>query len=332
MNKHTTPIPSQPSRRPAVVYVRVSSKEQEKEGYSIPAQKRLLRAYAQEQGLRVIRVFEDVETAKKAGRTAFNTMIEFLRTSPSSTTILVEKTDRLYRNIRDWVTLDDFDTEVHFVKENFVLSDDSRSSEKFFHGIRVLMAKNYIDNLSEECSKGMREKAREGYWPSFAPLGYLNVSGKHGKRVIGPDPDRAPVISRLFEHYASGSYSLDSLVEFAKREGLRTRRSSRRLGKTSLHSILRNPIYKGSFVWDGVLYEGKHTPLVSPALWSNVQQTLADRSRTKKKRTKRDLAYTGIITCGHCGCSWSVRSRKGSTSTTTVRAIVENAPSLTRGK
>lgn len=68
--------------------------------------------------------------------------------------ILVEKTDRLYRNIKDWVTLDEFDIEIHFVKENFVLSRDSKSSEKFLHGIKVLMAKNYIDNLSEEVRKG----------------------------------------------------------------------------------------------------------------------------------------------------------------------------------
>ena len=68
------------------------------------------------------------------------------------------------------------------MKENVVLSPDSRSSEKFMHGIKVLMAKNYIDNLSEEIRKGMREKAREGMWPSFAPLGYRNVEGPDGRR------------------------------------------------------------------------------------------------------------------------------------------------------
>ncbi len=72
----------------------------------------------------------------------------------------VEKTDRLYRNIKDWVTIDDLEIEVHFVKEGSILSEDSRSSEKFIHGIKVLTAKNYIDNLGEEVHKGMLEKAR----------------------------------------------------------------------------------------------------------------------------------------------------------------------------
>ena len=98
----------------------------------------------------------DVETAKHAGREAFDDMVTFLREGQTFRVILVEKTDRLYRNIKDWVTLDDLDVEIPFVKENVVLSRDSRSAETFMHGIKVLMAKNYIDNLSEETRKGMQ--------------------------------------------------------------------------------------------------------------------------------------------------------------------------------
>jgi hypothetical protein len=63
------------------------------------------------------------------------------------------------RNIKDWVTVDDLDIEIHFVKDNRIISKDSRSNDKFIHGINVLMAKNYVDNLSEEVKKGMWEKA-----------------------------------------------------------------------------------------------------------------------------------------------------------------------------
>ena len=81
-------------------------------------------------------------------------MVKFLKWSSSVRVLLVEKTDRLYRNLKDYVTMDELDLEIHFVKESVVLSKDSRSSEKFMHGIKVLMAKNYIDNLSEETKKG----------------------------------------------------------------------------------------------------------------------------------------------------------------------------------
>src|SRR3546814_7207396 len=94
-----------------------------------------------------------------------------LRGHPGVRHLLVEKTDRLYRNIKDWVTLDGFDIELHLVKEGTVLSRDSRSSEKFMHGIKVLMAKNYVDNLSEEARKGMLDKTKQGIYPSQDPLG-----------------------------------------------------------------------------------------------------------------------------------------------------------------
>src|SRR5258708_39293040 len=101
-----------------VLYVRVSSKDQEAEGFSIPAQVRLLREYAASKGFVVLEVFVDVETAKASGRTHFSEMLAFLKKHQASCrTILVEKTDRLYRNLKDWVTLDELDVEIHFVKE-----------------------------------------------------------------------------------------------------------------------------------------------------------------------------------------------------------------------
>lgn len=96
------------------MYVRVSSKEQE--GFSLPAQRKLLQQYALDHGLEIVREFEDVETAKRSGRQAFTEMIAFLAKS-SCKVVLVEKTDRLYRNIKDWVTVADLDAEVHLVKE-----------------------------------------------------------------------------------------------------------------------------------------------------------------------------------------------------------------------
>jgi site-specific DNA recombinase len=148
-----------PARKQAVIYARVSSKEQEKEGFSIPAQLKLLKEYAAANGFAVAQDYVDVETAKQTGRAAFGEMVAYLKAHPSVRVMLVEKTDRLYRNLKDWVTVDELDVEIHFPKEGVVLSRDSRSSEKFMHGIKVLMAKNYIDNLSEEARKRRPSRA-----------------------------------------------------------------------------------------------------------------------------------------------------------------------------
>ena len=156
----------------AVIYARVSSKDQEREGYSIPSQRKTLTDYAPKHGFQIVREFVDVETAKCAGREQFGEMIAFLRKNPNCRTIIVEKTDRLYRNLRDYLTLEDLGVEIHLAKEGQIINKDSKSQAKFMHGIQVLMARNYIDNLREEVSKGMREKAEQGIYPSRPPIGY----------------------------------------------------------------------------------------------------------------------------------------------------------------
>ncbi|MFN7145347.1 MAG: recombinase family protein, partial [Myxococcota bacterium] len=103
-----------PSRRPAVLYARVSSRDQEKEGYSIPAQQKLLKEYAAEKGFVIVEEFIDVETARKAGRTNFQRMLAYVnKRHQNPPVVLVEKTDRLYRNLKDWVTVDEMKTEIH---------------------------------------------------------------------------------------------------------------------------------------------------------------------------------------------------------------------------
>jgi DNA invertase Pin-like site-specific DNA recombinase len=97
------------TRREAVLYARVSSKEQEL-GYSIAAQQDLLRGYATELNLRVTE-FVDVESAKTVGRPGFAAMVAHLRRNSGCRVLLVEKTDRLYRNFKDYVTIDELEVE-----------------------------------------------------------------------------------------------------------------------------------------------------------------------------------------------------------------------------
>src|SRR5215831_18136103 len=296
------PIAADPIRK-AVAYARVSSKEQEKEGFSIPAQLKLLKDYAVAQGITVAKEYVDVETAKQTGRIAFGEMIAHLKAQPSIRVLLVEKTDRLYRNLKDWVTVDDLEVEIHFVKEGVVLSRGSRSSEKFMHGIKVLMAKNYIDNLSEEARKGMQEKAEQGLWPTVAPLGYRNVAGADGKKIIEPDPESASIISRLFEWYATGTLSLKEAAQKARAAGLVYRKSGTSVPVSTVHATLRNRLYMGEFEWSGRIYYGKHQPLVTRELWERVQGVLDGRHAKKHRRVKHNFAFSGLIACGHCGCS-----------------------------
>ena len=126
---------------------RVSSKDQEREGFSIPAQFKLLKQYAREQYLMIVCEFVAVETAKQSGRGAFGEMIAALKADPSCRTISRrEGRSRLSEH----QGLDDgrrSGRHHSFRQGNVVVSKDLRSSDKFLHGIKVLMAKNYVDNL-----------------------------------------------------------------------------------------------------------------------------------------------------------------------------------------
>jgi site-specific DNA recombinase len=97
------------------------------------------------------------------------------------------------------------------------------------------MAKNYIENLSEEVRKGMLEKARQGHWPGYAPVGYLNNLATHR---IKPDPERAPIVTHLFEWYATTPYSLKAVTARASAAGLTNNLSGRPLARSQIHSIL----------------------------------------------------------------------------------------------
>ncbi len=263
----------------AVLYVRVSSKEQEKGGFSIPAQLRLLRQYGETQRFTILKEFRDVETAKQSGREGFGEMVSYLTKNPSCKHLLVEKTDRLYRNFKDYVSLEEVGIDIHLVKEGSVVSKKSKSAEKFIHGIKVLMAKNYVDNLSEETRKGMTEKAEEGIWPSVAPVGYKNVLGRSGKRTIKPDSQLAPFIISLFKTYSSGNYSLEDITRKFSRKRLVLRKSKNPLPRSTVYKILSNQMYSGKFRWKENLYQGKYTPLISGKLWKKVQGVMRKRSR-----------------------------------------------------
>ncbi len=297
-------------KQKAVIYFRVSSKDQKQGGYSIPAQKRLLRDFAKQNDITVVKEFEDNETAKQAGRYAFNQMLEYLEKHSDTKNILVEKTDRIYRNLKDYVKIDDLDLTVHLVKENEKIGKDSSSHQKLIHGIKVLMAKNYVDNLSEEVKKGYGEKLKQGIYPgSSIPVGYkLEKIGDKSFPVI--DNKNKELAIKIFEYYATGLYSINSLIEKIKNEGLliisnlpsHSRLST--LTKSSVARIIQNPFYYGDFIWKEKLYKGTHEPLISKELWDKAQTVI---NRFHRKPVARyntiPFVYKGLFACEECGRS-----------------------------
>jgi site-specific DNA recombinase len=285
---------------PALLYARVSSKDQEQEGYSIPAQLKMLREYARSHDMQILQEFVDVETAKATGRKQFGEMVRFLQKHSTCKTLLVEKTDRLYRNFRDYVTLEELGIEIHLPKEGQVIGKNSKSQAKLVHGIQLVIAGNYIENLREEVKKGMREKAEQGIYPSRPPLGYRN---NKAERTIETNLETAPYVKRIFELYATGQYSLSKLRKQIRIETGQTYQ------KGYLHKLLKNPFYAGLFLWEGKTYKGTHDLLIPPSWWQEVQLVLKGHNRPKYR--KHDFPFSGLLTCAHDECRVTAERKKG---------------------
>ena len=305
----------------AVMYVRVSSKEQAEQGFSPEAQRVCLYDFARRNAFDVVKEFEEAESAKDSRRKEFAAMVEYIKARKIEH-VLVEKTDRLYRNFKDYVLVEEL-TEKHgvtvwLVKEGGSIGKDSKASDKLMHGIKTVMAKGFIDNLKEEVQKGFTVKISHGEFPHQAPLGYLNGKDPYNPKhnVIVPDPANRNLIFKMFEYYASGIYSMKSLIAKLEAEGLALNLppliKSRRLYVSTIQRCLINPFYIGRFEWNGKMIEGSHEPLIAPELWQKVQSVISGRNiNLRKEHNVMPFAYKGMFTCGACARSVTAEKKKG---------------------
>ncbi|MFA7385816.1 MAG: recombinase family protein [Candidatus Paceibacterota bacterium] len=211
----------------SILFARVSSREQEETGYSLPSQEKLLKEYNNKKGFNVAKNFSISESASgRNQRKTFNEMLEYVKEN-NIKIIICEKVDRLTRNLKDAVSINewinkDSGREVHFVKEGCILNRESKSNEKFIWNIKVSVAQYYIDNLSEEVKKGQKEKIAQGWLPTKPPLGYKTI-GERGHKIHIIDDEKSFFIIKMFKYYATGNYSLRELSKKMYEEGLRTK-------------------------------------------------------------------------------------------------------------
>ena len=297
----------------AVIYCRVSSKEQEDTGYSLPAQEKLLREYAQRKGLTILKVFSVAESASGTKqRKIFGEMMEYMQ-KKGIQILLCEKVDRLTRNLKEAVVANDWieaneERQLHFVKQNLVIHRNAKSDEKFRWDIEIVLAKKYIANLSEEVRKGQAEKIAQGWLPAKPPLGYKMIGDK-GHKTIAIDFEIAPLIQKMFELYATGNYSTPLLGKEMYKLGLR-QHSGKAIPKSRIYSLLSYHFYYGKISWNGYLYDGKHQAIISKDLFDVVQNRLK-RKQQNPHCTKHNQLLRSMAKCEHCGGLLSWELQKG---------------------
>src|SRR3989344_4430825 len=176
----------------------------------------------------------------------------------------------------------------------------------FMLNIAFGQSKYFSDNLRENVKRGLRQKIRNGVWPGWAPVGYLNNPKTRG---IDVDTLNAAKVRKLFELYPTGAYTLKSLANWCAENKLRTN-ANNPVSLSNIQHILQNPFYIGLMRYKSELFEGPHEPLVAKKLFDQVQEVISKRGNTHETK-KHSFAFLGLMKCASCGASITAQYAKG---------------------
>jgi len=278
------------------LYARKSIDVEDKQIRSIEDQIAELRAFAKQENLNIIETFIEKQSAKIPGRPIFGEMIKRIEKGEADG-ILAWHPDRLARNSVDGgqiIYLIDCGRIAALKFPQFWF--ESTPQGKFMLNIAFGQSKYYVDSLSENTKRGLRQKVRRGEYPSFAPIGYINDSRT---KTIIVDKKKSKIIKEVFELYAKGNSRLEDISDFLAQRGILSR-GGKRIHKTRATFILSNPFYCGLFRYAGEIYEGKHEPIIAKKIFDKVQEILKQRGKPHHKTKNEPQPYCGLLRCGTC--------------------------------
>ncbi len=303
----------------ALIYVRVSTDEQAKEGQSIETQIKLCQRHADGNGITVVETYRDEgKSGSTMNRPGLQALLDRVGSDKTIDYVLVLDTDRLARNTLDHLTIKAFLSKkgVQLISISQLMLNDS--PEGNFIDVVLAGANAFQSQITgRKTSKVLAEKAKMGWWIGWAPIGYMNIDNPHptstlDKRIIAPHPTIGPLITQLFELYKTGTYTLESLTKKMKPLGLVSPRTNN-LQMSSVNAILNNPIYYGDMRIKGEVILGNHEPLIDKPTWMICQNIMANHNQHASRTRKHDYLLRGFIFCGDCGSRYWAAPAKGHT-------------------
>ena len=274
---------------------------------SIESQERELRETAAKLNLSVLEVLTEAKSAKAPGRPVFNAMMQRLYRGEAAG-VICWKLDRLARNPVDGGSV------IWAIKQNGIRV--VTPAQQYGQGddnvilmyIEFGMAQKYIDDLGRNVKRGLNMKAEKGWYPITPPPGYLiNKVRLTGEVNVVTDPERFPLIRRMWDLMLTGLYNPPRILEIANKQwGFRSRPTRKRGGKgmsrAAIYEVFTKPFYYGWFEFpkgSGHWFKGNHRPMVTEAEYDRVQALLG-RKGTPRPRTHGIFPFTGLIRCGGC--------------------------------
>lgn len=285
------------------LYARKSMEDEERQAMSIDSQLKEMHHVAERDGLTVAVVKTEAHSAKHSGtREVFNQMVEELKEGKYDG-ILTWNPDRLSRNAGDLGKLVDLMDQQRLREiRTFNQRFSNSPNEKFLLMILCSQAKLENDNKSLNVQRGLRMMASLGLWPGVAPIGYLNSRFKDRAGHIEIDPERAPVIRKMFEKVAHDGWSMRELYRWLKSINF-VSRNGKPLALSNVQDVMKRTIYYGAYEYprgSGNWYKGVHTPIVSKALFEAVQRR-RNVYEMRRKENQQAFQFVRLLKCGLCG-------------------------------
>lgn len=292
------------------LYARKSTESEERQVLSIDSQIKEMLELAEREGLEIVAMKRESHSAKEQGqRPVFNEIVDEIK-SKKYNAILTWAPDRISRNAGDLGKIVDLmDAGLLHEIRTYGQKFSNNPNEKFLLMILGSQAKLENDNRGVNVKRGLRTRAEMGLWAGTAPLGYLNQRHMDRKCQVIIDPDRAPVVKKMFEKVAYEKWSGRKVYNWLRFEANFYTRGNKPLTLSGVYRVLTHSFYYGVFERpknSGNWYQGKHEPIITKELFDQVQAQL---KRDNIQRENKEFAFTKLFTCGYCGSGISAEEK-----------------------
>ncbi len=286
----------------AVLYIRVSTDEQAKYGYSIDMQQNQCFSFAQKEGYNVIGIYiDDGYTARSTNRPKYKQLFEDIKLKKNDIdAVIVWRCDRMVRNNAIYHS----QIVPKFAKYGVSLLSATENNDidnpygRYIRNTQINNAELESELTSIRTIANLREKAKQGYYPgAFPPVGYKREK-IDGRKIIVPNPEEAPYIKDVFELYTTNNYTFKEIAQILAKKGFNHK--NKPCSKKLVENILTvyDIFYIGKFKFKGELYNGKHKPIISMELYSAFKN--ARNNKYAPKHNSHEFLYKGLITCPTC--------------------------------
>jgi len=294
------------------IYIRVSTDEQAKKGFSPDNQIRQCRDYAEMHQYHVKEVFDDSgRSGRTTDRPEIQKLLKAIEEKPVEA-IIIYKIDRFARNVTDFSRIYN-ELKTKNIKLLSINEGDLMEGNSLIPNIFASVAQWESEVNGQRTRDALVQKFIEGWQPTPPPIGYRTVGGEKEKKTCEPDPYTAPIIKELFDLYSTGNYSIYELQSWLAEQNILSK-SGTSIGHSVVHTILNNPFYYGLIRWHGEAKIGNHQPLLTKEQYETCQYVLAKHRNFMMRKRVHQFLLRGFVYCADCGqrytAEWHIKPIK----------------------